>query len=148
MENFILPKPGTELFRHQCFSNCNSFILVGTHTHWRKIYQTGPQKRQIVLGTRFNFFNTISLFIDPHYVFSLPAEDRFGYSAGGELTIFNDFSIRGGYFQKTFLPFLGQRANGASFGLGWQAPKISFDYAFTQVFDGPSSHIVGITLIL
>jgi len=103
--------------------------------------------REFTIGTKYNALGIVSLYYDPHYAPSVGAS-RFGWEGGIEFPLFEDFSLRGGLYQNSKVPSLNNRGNGWGTGLGWMAPRISFDYAFSRETDPleDSEHTIGTTI--
>jgi len=100
--------------------------------------QTGLQYglyREFILGTKFNVQKIVLVYLDPHYVPSLTSASTFGYEAGAEWPIFNDFFLRGGLFHSSNVPTLGNgtRGNGFGMGVGMLGPRFSVDYGISRV---------------
>lgn len=100
--------------------------------------------RQITLGTKFNVMGITLLYVDPHVFW----DKTFGYEIGGEFPFFTDFFLRMGGFKNSNISYQAQRGDGLSIGLGWIAPKISFDYAFSRVIMPITSltHTMGVSI--
>lgn len=108
--------------------------------------------REFILGSKINIKNRFFIYADPHYTPSLAGAGKWGYQIGGELLTVSDIYIRYGLFENAFTPFILAYSKGYSYGAGWVAPKISFDYAFSKVssrLDGgapASSHTFSATV--
>ena len=87
--------------------------------------------REYILGTKFNFQNVVLVYFDPHL--APHADSRYGYELGLEFPCFNDVFLRAGQFKNSQLSAWNVRGEGYAFGLGWIAPKISFDFAIQRV---------------
>ncbi len=109
--------------------------------------------REVILGTKLLVMGMVVGYIDPHF-FPSPHDkgNRFGFSLGGELTIFKDFFGRIGYFRNTNVPYASVRGQGLGLGLGWMAQRISLDYAFQRMqrsiagIGNANSHVFGATI--
>jgi len=94
--------------------------------------------REYTLGTKINLQGIASLFIDPHWIPSLPLSQSthqatWGFEAGAEFTFMSDFFLRIGTFQNSTVPFQAQKGDGFGAGIGWLGPKLSFDYGYSRV---------------
>lgn len=103
--------------------------------------------REYTLGTKVNIKGIAMLYFDPHYAPDAPG-GMYGYEAGAELSIVSDFFLRGGFFRASNIPFENVRGHGWGLGVGWIAPRISFDYAYQRAVDPvfASSHNIGVTV--
>ncbi len=116
-------------------------LLQATSTRARGFY------REVSLGTKFTLEGIAWFFLDPHWTPDLPVDNR-GFNAGIELPLLNDFFLRLGKFNDSYVAFENRTGSGYGFGLGWLGPKISFDYAFQRVISplSGSAHIFGLTI--
>jgi hypothetical protein len=91
--------------------------------------------REFTIGTKFNLQNMLFVYIDPNMTPSAPTTDgsHFGYESGVELEVFDDFFLRGGFYSNSKIPSLNTRGNGWGTGFGWMGPRLSLDYAYSQV---------------
>ena len=103
--------------------------------------------REFTIGTKYNALGIVSLYYDPHYAPSVGGT-RFGWEGGIEFPLFEDFSLRGGLYKNSKVPSLNNRGDGWGTGLGWMAPRISFDYAFSRETEPleDSEHTIGTTI--
>ena len=97
--------------------------------------------RNVILGSQFNVMNIFSLMVDGQYTPEISSNTRGGYALGAEFKVMSDFYLRGGTFQNMIVPFARAQGRGASFGIGWIAPRISLDYAFTRLLSSPVAGI-------
>lgn len=81
--------------------------------------------REFILGSKINVMNIVLIYFDPHLAPSAP--ETFGHEAGLEFPLMQDFFLRLGNFRKANVPSVHIRGSGYSLGLGWVAPRISFD---------------------
>ena len=88
--------------------------------------------REFILGTKFNIMEMLMLYIDPHYVPALSTGQRFGYELGMELALMKDLFFRLGEYKNSTIPYQSNRGQGFGIGIGWFAPRISFDYAYSR----------------
>ncbi len=96
--------------------------------------------RDFILGTKFNITKIILLYLDPHWMPSLPQDKaRWGYQTGLEFPFFSELFLRMGIFKNSMIPYQAQLGDGYGFGLGWLAPRLSVDYAFSRVTQPLSS---------
>lgn len=104
--------------------------------------------REFILGTKININSLLIFYLDPHV--APDAASAWGYEAGAELPLFNDVYLRGGMFKQSSIDFENARGNGFGVGVGWIAPKISFDYAYQHVTspEGAYQHVFEVTLLL
>ena len=89
--------------------------------------------REFILGTKLNLMSLVAIYVDPHWVPTITTVPIFGYEGGLEFTVLSDLFLRFGTFTNSFAPFALTRGNGYSLGTGFLAPKLSVDYAFTQL---------------
>jgi hypothetical protein len=103
--------------------------------------------REYILGTKLNLQQIVLIYFDPHLAPDDPVNSSFGYETGIEWPIMNDFMLRAGMFRNSNLPIEYTRGRGYGIGVGWIAPRISFDYAFSRAIDplAFSSHFFGFT---
>ncbi len=105
--------------------------------------------REFTLGTKFNVSKIILLYVDPNWTPSIPdPAPKWGYQAGAEFPFFQEVFFRLGIFRNSSIPYQSQRGDGYGIGLGWMAPKLSLDYAFSKVTLplASISHNFGITV--
>ena len=104
--------------------------------------------REFILGTKFNVKGIFLAYFDPHVTPSLPDGSTYGYEAGLEFPFFTDIFFRLGAFRNSYVPYAGLRGNGYATGLGWIAPRISFDYGLSRLLDpiSSTSHTFGMTV--
>lgn len=108
--------------------------------------------REFSLGSKVNLKDRLFFYLDPHYTPSLTGNSRWGFQAGTEVLTVSDIYLRAGIFENSLVPFVSSYGTGMSYGAGWVAPKISFDYAFSKVssrLDGgspASSHTFSATV--
>ncbi len=104
--------------------------------------------RQIILGTKFNIMGLLLVYADPHWTPDLTSDSTWGYELGLEIPIMSDFFVRLGDFSSAMVPYLNLYGHGYSVGLGWMAPKVSFDYALQRVVSpvGCIANTFGMTL--
>lgn len=90
--------------------------------------------REFILGTKFNVDSIILLLFDPNWTPDYPTGgSHLGYQMGVEFPFFRALFLRIGMFKNSMVPFENLRGDGYGVGLGWVAPRISFDYAFSDV---------------
>jgi hypothetical protein len=87
--------------------------------------------REFTLGSKVSLDKIVLLYFDPHW--TPHAESRYGYEAGAEFPFLSDIFLRMGQFKNSWLSSWNVRGQGYSVGLGWIAPKISFDFAIQRV---------------
>lgn len=108
--------------------------------------------REMILGTKLNLMGLFMLYFDPHHIPDIPSGQKFGYEAGAEFAMFQDFFLRLGAFRNATIPYQPTYGRGLGLGFGWVAPKISLDYGFKRVFaanDGFQrswAHVFGATI--
>jgi hypothetical protein len=105
--------------------------------------------REYTLGTKINIMSIVLLYIDPHWVPTLPGgQDPWGYEAGIEFPFTIDLFLRAGMYKNSMIPFEALRGNGFGFGAGWLGPRLSLDYSFSRVTSPipASAHQFGATL--
>lgn len=88
--------------------------------------------RELTVGTKLNIQRIMLVYLDPHWTPSLPGDKAYGYEAGLEVAPFRDLFFRVGTFRNSTIPFEGGRGRGYGFGVGWLAPRISFDYGLMR----------------
>ncbi len=115
--------------------------------------QTGKNHglyREIILGTKFNLQGKLMAYFDPHFIPDLPNAGVFGHELGLEVSVFQDLYARFGNFRNANVPAEALNGNGWTLGMGWVAPRISFDYGYQHVVDPHSAgvHTFGATLYL
>jgi hypothetical protein len=88
--------------------------------------------REFILGLKFNIDGILLLYLDPHLVPDDPVNSSFGYEMGAEFVVMKDLFLRLGTFRNAHIPEVDVRGQGYRAGLGWIAPRISFDYGFTR----------------
>lgn len=105
--------------------------------------------RTIIIGSKINLEGILTVFADPQWRPGVTDGTNFGIEIGSELALMSDLFLRFGYFKNGQVPYLNARGTGMGIGLGWAAPRISFDYAYHRTFDAtagaPSAfaHIFG-----
>ena len=106
--------------------------------------------REFIVGTKINLQGKLMLYIDPHYIPDLPQGGTFGHEIGVEITTFQDLYLRIGNFRNANIPFEVQNGNGWGLGVGFVAPRMSFDYGLSRVIDPHAAvaHTFGATLYL
>lgn len=104
--------------------------------------------REYILGTRFNVKNILIGYFDPHLTPELPGEKQFGYESGLEFVMMSDLFIRLGMFRNSVVPYLNSRSRGFGAGVGWVAPRISFDYGLSRAIEpiAATAHSFGATV--
>ncbi len=94
-------------------------------------------ERQVILGTKFKITEKVLLYADPRArlgsTLELPEKPWMAYEAGGEFQVFKDLYFRLGSFRNILHPDVRQNARGFGYGLGWVAPRISFDFAIERI---------------
>lgn len=107
--------------------------------------------QEFILGSKYNLLQTLIIYIDPHIAPWIPNQPSFGWEAGAEFALFKDFFLRGGAFRNSAIMALsGQRGHGIGYGVGWIAPRISFDYGLQRAVE-PSpttSHVFSMTVYM
>jgi hypothetical protein len=103
-------------------------------------------RREIILGTKFNVKGIFLAYADPQWTPGLT--EQFGYSVGLEFPLMKDLFLRWGRFDGVNIPYLARRGEGYGLGLGWLAPKISFDYGLSRVLAPvvATAHTLGATV--
>jgi hypothetical protein len=93
--------------------------------------------RDFILGTRLTVFESITLFMDPHYSPDYRLGKKAGARFGAELQVMTDFYLRLGRTLNAPIAYMNARGTGFGFGAGWIGPKIAIDYALhrTMVTD-------------
>lgn len=133
--------------------------MSGIATEWLhvvavldNVFQTDSGKarglyRELVIGTKFNIMGIMLIYFDPHWTPSL-SDSKYGHETGLELTMFKDFFLRFGAFRNASVAFEGLRGRGYGTGVGWIAPKVSFDYGLSRVLEpqAATAHTLGMTL--
>ncbi|OFZ54079.1 MAG: hypothetical protein A2428_04490 [Bdellovibrionales bacterium RIFOXYC1_FULL_54_43] len=104
--------------------------------------------REFILGTKINVQGIVLLYFDPHWVPHLADGPSYGHETGIEFSLMSDLFLRFGAFRNSNLPFEGLRGRGYGAGIGWIAPKTSFDYGMSRVLSPQpaTAHVVGMTL--
>lgn len=101
------------------------------------LFEAGTSRglyREFIVGTKFNLSRIILIYLDPHWIPNLPTDhSKYGYEAGAELPLISDIFFRIGMFKNSVQPYQSQVGNGYGLGVGWLAPKLSLDYAFSRV---------------
>jgi hypothetical protein len=87
--------------------------------------------REVTLGIKANIQKLLYLYFDPHLVPNKPGS-QYGYQAGAEIPVMNDFFLRGGVSRNSNQPHLGIYGKGYGFGFGWIFPRISVDFAIEK----------------
>lgn len=108
--------------------------------------------REATVGVKVNLKNLLTLYVDPQWTPDLVGRE-FGYSAAVEVTLYPDLYLRAGMGRNTRYPLLTNGVGSGygsawGVGLGWMAPKLSLDYAFTRVHDPAvvSAHTFGMSI--
>jgi hypothetical protein len=122
-------------------SESYQFALVGENLLETDDGKSQNWNRNVVVGAQFNIMNIFSLMVDGQYSPKIVSQTRGGYAIGAEFKVMTDFYLRGGTFQNMIVPFARAQGRGASFGIGWIAPRISLDYAFTRLLSSPVAGI-------
>ena len=95
-----------------------------------------PPEREVVLGTKLKVNEKVLLYIDPHAHLGKGLDDTvkstFAYEAGTELQVYKDLYLRVGTFKNIAHPDLREKSNGFGYGIGWVAPRMSFDFAIER----------------
>lgn len=107
--------------------------------------------REFILGTKFNAMGIVLIYFDPHLAPNapdVPGSGTYGFEGGVEFPFFRDFFLRLGAFRNAYQQSLTGRGRGYSAGLGWIAPRISFDYGLSRVLEPvvATAHNFGITI--
>ncbi|MGK5082301.1 hypothetical protein WDW37_03270 [Bdellovibrionota bacterium FG-1] len=89
--------------------------------------------REFIIGSKVNLQGIILIYFDPHWAPS--AENIFGHELGLEFPFFQDFFLRVGNFRNANVPWLNTRGGGYALGMGWIAPRSSYDFAFHRTTD-------------
>jgi hypothetical protein len=105
-------------------------------------------RREFILGTKFNAMNIVLAYFDPHIFDDMTLSSTFGFESGAEFPFFTDFFLRIGAFHNSTIPYQAQVGDGYGIGVGWIAPKISFEYAFSRAYSPVSalSHNFGVSV--
>lgn len=94
-------------------------------------------ERELILGTKFKVTEKVLLYVDPRARLGnrldLPQNPVLAYEAGGEFQIFKDFYFRMGAFRNIMHSDVREKSRGFGYGLGWVAPRMSFDFAIDRV---------------
>lgn len=98
-------------------------------------------RREFILGTKFNVMGIVLLYADPHWIPTGPLESNFGYEAGAEFVLLKDLFLRVGHYRNSMIPSQATYGRGYGVGLGWIAPRISFDFGFSRAFEPTLSSI-------
>lgn len=151
---FIFPKGSSKMLSDTTFSFTgvpSDFIQLSFIVD--NLIESADEKalgfyREFILGTKVNVNKILLIYIDPHLVPDDPAISEFGYEAGVEWPIFQDFFLRVGTYRAANVAFANIRGHGYSFGLGWIAPRLSLDYGFVRNIDPASfnGHLFGATV--
>jgi hypothetical protein len=97
--------------------------------------------REYIIGTKFNIDSIFFIYIDPHWVPTLPdGQSKFGYESGAEFPFFSDFFLRLGLFKNSMIPYEAQRGDGFGIGAGWLGPKMSLEYSFNRAWRPIDAH--------
>jgi hypothetical protein len=107
--------------------------------------------REFTLGTKFNLFSVLQLYLDPLWVSdSIFGQSGWGYELGAEFPFLDYFFLRTGIFKNANVPHEGLRGDGFGFGLGILMPFTSLDYAYTRVLGAVTTfaHHFSITFYL
>ena len=101
------------------------------------LFESGANRgflREFILGTKFNITSILLIYIDPHWIPTVPGnESSLGYEAGVEFPFFSDLFLRIGSFRNSTIPHEAARGDGYALGFGWLAPRLSLDYSFSRV---------------
>ena len=109
-------------------------------------------EREVVLGTKLKVNEKVLLYIDPHAHLAKGLDDTvkstFAYEAGTELQVYKDLYLRVGTFKNIAHPDLREKSNGFGYGIGWVAPRMSFDFAVERVLSPADrlTHTSSVTL--
>jgi hypothetical protein len=94
-------------------------------------------EREVILGTKFKITEKVLLYADPRARLGSSSErsdnPALAYEAGGEFQIFKDLYLRMGTFRNILHPDLRLRSRGFGYGIGWVAPRLSFDFAIERI---------------
>jgi hypothetical protein len=94
-------------------------------------------EREVILGTKFKVTEKVLLYIDPRARLGkgleLPQNPVVAYEAGGELQVLKDFYFRAGTFKNIMHPDVREKSRGFGYGVGWVAPRMSFDFAIEHI---------------
>ena len=117
------------------------------------IFETNEGKnrglyREYTLGLKLNGKSMVMGYVDPHLCPNSSDGKKYGYEAGVEFVMMSDFFLRLGMFKNASIPFQAARGRGYGAGVGWIAPRISFDYGFSRVIEPAIAtvHAMGATV--
>jgi hypothetical protein len=105
--------------------------------------------REFILGTKFNVLGIVMIYFDPHWIPDAPTgRPVFGHELGLELTVMQDLYLRFGNFRNSMVPTQAAYGRGNALGIGWLAPRVSFDYAFSMISEPipENAHNFGMTV--
>jgi len=83
--------------------------------------------KRIAVGISSRLGDVITLVADGEKEEGLDASDETDYSVGGEITMMQQFNLRGGYMWRNI-----EGNNYYTLGAGWTLPRLSLDYGFRQ----------------
>jgi len=133
------------------FQNSRNLNLSATAApfHWLQVALIGDNlvsssntsqlglEREVILGTKFKVTEKVLLYVDPRarlgQGLELSEDSAFAYEAGAELQVFKDFYFRAGTFRNILHPDVRMKSRGFGYGVGWVAPRMSFDFAIEHV---------------
>jgi hypothetical protein len=103
--------------------------------------------REFILGTKYNLQGIVLFYIDPHYTPNMDG-NRYGFEAGVEFVMFDDFLLRTGFMRNATIPITTTRGRAFGLGLGWLGPRVSFDYALQRIVYPytANAHNFGVTI--
>ncbi len=104
--------------------------------------------REIILASKWSVLGSVMFYFDPHLFPNLSGSSSFGHELGIEIPVMSDVYLRMGNFRNAQVFYEGAYGRGYAFGIGWVAPKISFDYAVQRAIDpiGATFHQLGMTV--
>jgi len=83
--------------------------------------------KRIATGISSRLGDAITIVADSEKETGSEARDETDYSVGGEISLMQQFKLRGGYMWRNI-----EGNNYYTLGIGWMAPRVSFDYGFRQ----------------
>ncbi|MBL7714541.1 MAG: hypothetical protein JNL01_03670 [Bdellovibrionales bacterium] len=98
--------------------------------------------REYIVGLKVNLESIFLMYLDPHYIPSIA--NSWGHAYGMEFVLMKDLFLRFGGFRNTLVPHLAERGKGYSVGLGWLAPRISFDFSLYRTLEPVLSTATGL----
>jgi hypothetical protein len=106
--------------------------MTGAVTYENVLNKNGDNPPTLGAGLAYLLGSGLTAFADGYRVAKGMEKGDKGWSLGAEITLAADFQLRLGKFQDGY-----RRNKGWSFGLGWQGPRTSFEYAMRLADTNP-----------